>query len=194
MPNASLERAVTFNKNDPAALETLGSVYAAEQHYRRCARAVRGCFRAESEGHVAAFPNRRRRTRNKTIFRWRCRAIGRVLAIDPRNIQALVFKADLYARQHDDAHATAAYDDAVVAAPTDDQKVAIMVRKAGYFIQEKKDAQGLAILQQVTTQFPKIPAGFVAFGDYYASQQQIRQGHHAMASRAWRSIPIVRAH
>ena len=26
-------RAVTFNKNDPAALETLGSVYASEQHY-----------------------------------------------------------------------------------------------------------------------------------------------------------------
>ena len=115
--------------------------------------------------------------------------IGRVLAIDPRNIQALVFKADLYARQHDDAHATAAYDDAIVAAPTDDQKVAIMVRKAGYFIQEKKDAQGVAILQQITTQFPKIPAGFVAFGDYYASQQQFDKAITQWQAGAWRSIP-----
>jgi predicted Zn-dependent protease len=94
------------------------------------------------------------------------------LAIDPRNIQALVFKADLYARQHDDAHATEAYDDAVVAAPTDDQKVAIMVRKASYFIAEKKDPEGIAVLQQITTQFPKVPAGFVAFGNYYASVRQ----------------------
>ncbi len=95
-----------------------------------------------------------------------------MLAIDPRNIQALVFRADLYARQHDDARATEAFDDAIVAAPTDDEKVAIMVRKAGYFLAEKKDAQGVAVLQQATTQFPKVTAGFVALGNYYGSQRQ----------------------
>jgi predicted Zn-dependent protease len=108
--------------------------------------------------------------------------IDRALAIDPRNIQALVFKADLYARQHDDARATAAYDDAVVAASTDDQKGAIMSRKASYFIREKKDAQGVAILQQMTTQFPKVPAGFVAYGDYLAAQRQFNP-----AIAQWRS-------
>ena len=34
--------------------------------------------------------------------------IGRALAIDPRNIQGLVFKADLYASQHDDARTSEA--------------------------------------------------------------------------------------
>jgi predicted Zn-dependent protease len=102
-------------------------------------------------------------------------AISRALAIDPRNIQALVFRADLYAKQHDDARATEAYDDAVVAAATDDEKVSIMTRKAGYFVQEKKDAQAVAIFQQMITQFPKVPAGFVAYGDYLAQQKQYAQ-------------------
>ncbi len=76
--------------------------------------------------------------------------VDRVLAVDPRNIQALVFKADLYARQHDDARTSEAYDDAVVAAATDDEKVAIMMRKAGYFVAEHEDPQADAILQQMT--------------------------------------------
>ncbi|MBV8725932.1 MAG: tetratricopeptide repeat protein [Candidatus Eremiobacteraeota bacterium] len=98
--------------------------------------------------------------------------IQRALAIDPRSVQALVFKADLYARQHDDLRAAQAYDDAVVAAPTDDQKVAILIRKGSYFVQEKKEAQGQAIFQQIVNQFPKVPAGFVAYGDYLAQQRQ----------------------
>ena len=49
------------------------------------------------------------------------------------------------------------------------QKVAIMTRKAGYFTPNKKDPQAMAIFQQMTTQFPKVPSGFVAYGDYYAT-------------------------
>ncbi len=167
-------RAVTFNKNEPAALETLGSVYAAEQHYDDARAQFEAAFALNTKDTSPIFQIVTTYAQQDNIP-LALQTIGRVLAIDPRNVQALVFRADLYARQHDDARATEAYDDAVVAAPTDDQKVAIMVRKAGYFIQEKKGAQGLAILQQVTTQFPKIPAGFVAYGDYYASQRQFGQ-------------------
>ena len=150
---------------------TLGSVYAAEQHYDDARAQFEAAFALNPKDTSPLFQIATTYAQQDNIP-MALQTIGRVLAIDPRNVQALVFKADLYARQHDDAHATEAYDDAVVAAPTDDQKVAIMVRKAGYFVQEKKDAQGVAILQQMTTQFPKIPAGFVAFGDYYASQRQ----------------------
>jgi tetratricopeptide (TPR) repeat protein len=164
-------RAVTFNKNEPGALETLGSVYAAEQHYDDARAQFEDAFALNQKDTGPLFQIATTYAQQDNLP-MALQTMSRVLAIDPRNIQALVFKADLYARQHDDAHATEAYDDAVVAASTDDEKVAIMVRKAGYFIQEKKDAQGVAVLQQATTQFPKIPAGFVAFGDYYASQRQ----------------------
>jgi tetratricopeptide (TPR) repeat protein len=165
------KRAVTFNKNDAAALETLGSVYAAEQHFDDARAQFEAAFAINPKDTSPLFQISTTYAQQDNIP-MALQTVGRILAIDPRNIQALVFKADLYARQHDDAHATAAYDDAVVAAPTDDEKAAIMIRKAGYFIQEKKDAQGVAILQQITTQFPKVPAGFVAYGDYEAQQHQ----------------------
>jgi tetratricopeptide (TPR) repeat protein len=98
--------------------------------------------------------------------------IDRALMIDPKSVQALVYKADLYAKQHDDARASASYDDAIVAAPSDDEKAQIMVRKAAYFIGEHKNAQGEAILTQTITQYPKVAAGFVAYGDYYSQQHQ----------------------
>jgi tetratricopeptide (TPR) repeat protein len=164
-------RAVTFNKNEPAALDTLGSVYAAEQHYDDARAQFEAAFALNQKDVSPLFQIATSYAQQDNVP-MALQTIGRVLTIDPRNIQALVFKADLYARQHDDAHAIEAYDDAVVAAPTDDEKVAIMTRKAGYFLAEKKDAQGVTILQQMTTQFPKVPAGFVAFGNYYATQRQ----------------------
>ncbi|HVN68023.1 MAG TPA: tetratricopeptide repeat protein [Candidatus Binatia bacterium] len=165
------KRAVTFNKNDAGALMTLGSVYAAEQHYDDARAQFEAAYALNPKDTAPIFQIATTYAQQDNIP-MAVATIGRALAVDPRNIQALVFKADLYARQHDDAHATEAYDDAIVAASTDDEKVAIMVRKAGYFVQEKKDPQGLAVLQQATTQFPKIPAGFVALGDYYAGQHQ----------------------
>jgi tetratricopeptide (TPR) repeat protein len=168
------KRAVTFNKNDPGALETLGSVYASEQHFDDARAQFEAAFAINPKDTGALFQIVTTYAQQDNIP-MALASIGRILAIDPRNIQALVFKADLYARQHDDAHATAAYDDAIVAAPTDDEKVAIMVRKAGYFMAEKKDTQGLTILQQATSQFPKVPAGFVALGNYYAGQRQFGQ-------------------
>jgi tetratricopeptide (TPR) repeat protein len=48
----------------------------------------------------------------------------------------------------------------------------MMLGKATYFLTEKKIPQGEAILQQVVTEFPKVAAGYVAYGDYYAATRQ----------------------
>ena len=168
------KRAVTFNKNDPGALMALGSVYASEQHFDDARAQFEAAFALAPKDPAPIFQIATTYAQQDNIP-MALQTVGRALAIDPRNIQALVFKADLYARQHDDAHTSEAYDDAVVAAPTDDEKVAILIRKATYFISEKKDSQGVAIFQQITQQFPKVPAGFSAFGDYYASVRQYPQ-------------------
>lgn len=179
------KRAVTFNKSEPAALMTLGSVYAAEQHYDDARAEFELAFALNKKDPTPLFQVATTYAQQDNVP-MALQTVDRALAIDPRSIQALVFKADLYARQHDDARAIAAYDDAIVAAPTDDQKVAIMGRKASYFIKEKKDAQGAAILQQMTTQFPKVPAGFVAYGDYLASQRQFNA-----AINQWRTALAI---
>ena len=163
-------RAVTFNKADPEAIMTLGGVYASEQHFDDARAQFEAAFALNPKDTAPLFQIATTYAQQDNIP-MALQTIQRALAVDPRSIQALVFKADLYARQHDDARTVEAYDDAVVAAPTDDQKVAIMIRKAGYFVQEKKDSQALPIFQQMVTQFPKVSAGLVAYGDYLASQK-----------------------
>jgi len=168
------KRAVTFNKTVPEAYMTLGSVYAAEQHFDDARAQFELAYELNKRDTTPLFQIATTYAQQDNIP-MALQAISRALAVDPRNIQALVFRADLYAKQHDDARATEAYDDALVAAPTDDEKVSIMTRKAGYFVQEKKDAQAVAIFQQMVTQFPKVPAGFVAYGDFLAQQKQYAQ-------------------
>ncbi len=168
------KRAVTFNKNEPGALMTLGSVYASEQHFDDARAQFEAAYALNKRDTAPIFQIATSYAQQDNIP-MALQTVQRALAIDPRNVQALVFKADLYARQHDDVHASEAYDDAVVAAPTDDEKVAILIRKAGYFVQEKKDSQGVTIFQQMVSQFPKVPAAFNAYGDYFASQRQYSQ-------------------
>lgn len=165
------KRAVTFNPKEPGALMALGSVYAAEQHFDDARAQFEAALLLNPKDTSPIFQIATTYAQQDNVP-MAVQTIARALAIDPRNIQALVFRADLYAHQHDDAHASEAYDDAVVAAATDDEKVAILIRKAAYFVQEKKDAQGVAIFSQIVQQFPKISSGFAAFGDYYASVHQ----------------------
>ena len=162
---------------------TLGSVYAAEQHYDDARAQFEAAFALNTKDTAPIFQIATTYAQQDNVP-MALQTIARGLAIDPRNIQALVFKADLYARQHDDAHASEAYDDAIVAAPTDDEKVAIMMRKAAYFISgEEGRASRRDLPADDDSSFRRSPAGFVAFGDYYASAP-IRQSDGAMASGA----------
>ncbi len=177
------KRAVTFNKTEPQAYMTLGSVYAAEQHFDDARAQFEIAYDMNKKDTTALFQIATTYAQQNNIP-MALQTIARALAIDPRNIQALVFKADLYAKQHDDAHATEAYDDAVVAAPTDDEKVAIMVRKAGYFVQEKKDAQGVAIFQQMVDAVPEGARRASSPTATTRGTATVRAGGRAVASRA----------
>jgi tetratricopeptide (TPR) repeat protein len=165
------KRAATFNKTEPEALMTLGSVYAAEQKYDDARASFEQAFTLSPKDAAPIYQIATTYAQQNNIP-MAIQTINRALMIDPKSVQALVYKADLYAKQHDDAQTSAAYDDAVVAAASDDEKAMILERKASYFIAEKKYPQGEAILQQVTTQYPKIASGYVAYGTYYASQRQ----------------------
>ena len=115
-PSASPKRAVTFNKTEPAAIETLGSVYAAEQHFDDARAQFEAAYALNPKDTGPLFQIATTYAQQDNIPMALQTVAARVLAVDPRNVQALVFKADLYARQHDDARTSEAYDDAVVAA------------------------------------------------------------------------------
>jgi tetratricopeptide (TPR) repeat protein len=165
-------RAVVLNKGDAQSYSMLGAVYAAEQKYDDARTQFELAAAKDPKSPDPIFQIAQTYAQQNNIP-MALQQIARVLALDPKNVQALVFKADLYARQHQDDQAASAYDDAIVAAPDDAQKVQITIRKAAYFVQEKKNSQAETIFLQGIAQYPKVPQIYVAYGDYLASQKNL---------------------
>jgi tetratricopeptide (TPR) repeat protein len=170
------KRAVTFNKTNPDAYLSLGSVYAAESHYDDARIQFEQAFSLDKTSAKPLYSIAQTYVAQNNIPMAQ-QTIDRALAVDPNSVDALAFRADLYARQHDVVRAAEAYDDAAVAAPTDEQKVAIEVRKAQFFSNEHRDAQALAVYQQLLTQYPNVSLTYVAYGAYLAANRhEIDQG------------------
>ncbi len=160
-------RAVTFNKTNPDAYMALGGVYAAESHYDDARLQFEQAFSLDKTDTKPLFQIAQSYV-SQNNNQMALTTVERVLAVDPGSVDALVMKADLYGRMHDDVHAAEAYDDAVVAAPTDEQKVAIGVRKAQFFTSEHKDAQAAAVYQELMTKYPNIGLSYISYGSYLA--------------------------
>jgi tetratricopeptide (TPR) repeat protein len=165
-------RAVVLNKGDAQSYSMLGSVYAAEQKFddARTQFELAASKDPKSPDPIIQIAQTYAQQDNIPIA---LQQIERAIALDPKNVQALVFKADLYARQHIDDQASAAYDDAIVAAPDDAQKVQIVIRKGAYFAQEKKYPQAETVFLQGIAQYPKVPQIYDAYGDFLASQKNL---------------------
>lgn len=163
-------RSIVLNKGDAESYSMLGAVYAAETKYDD-ARAQFEIAAGKDPKNTDPLFEIAQTYASQDNIPTALQEVARVLAIDPKNIQALVFKADLYARQHDDQRASDAYDDAIVAAPDDQQKVQIVAHKAAYFVGEKKFTQAEGVFLQGIAQYPKVPQIYVAYGDFLASQK-----------------------
>ena len=166
------KRGVTFNKTEPQAYFTLGAVYAAEGHFDDAREQFEEAAKLDPKDTRPAFQIASTYAQQNNIP-MALTSIDRALQLDPKNVQALEFKAQLYAAQHDDAKTAPAFDDAAVAATTDEQKVSILVNKAKYYVGEKKNSQAEGVFQQIIAQYPKVGAAHVAFADYWVSQKQI---------------------
>jgi len=165
-------RAIKLNPTDEAAYETLGSVQAAEQKYddARLTFEKAASMDPKNAGPLVQIASTYAAQDNIPIA---LQSIDRALALDPKDVQTLVFKADLYAKEHDDARASAAYDDAIVASTSDDEKAGIMIRKAQYYASEKKFSLAEATFQQAIAQYPKQDSLYTSFGDYWINQKNL---------------------
>ncbi len=160
-------RAVTFNKTNPDAYMALGGVYSTESHYEDARLQFEQAFSLDKTQTKPLFAIAQTYISQNNIP-MALQTVNRALAVDPGSVDGLVMKADLYGREHDDVHASEAYDDAAVAAPTDEQKVAVEVRKAQFFASEHKDAQAAAVYQQIVASYPNIGLSYIAYGSYLA--------------------------
>lgn len=161
-----------LNKGTAQSILTLGSVYAAEQKFDRARALFQKAYAMDPKdtGPLYQIATTYAQQNNIPVA---LQYVAKILAIDPKDVQALVFKADLYGRQHDDQRTAAAYDDAIVAATSDGQRQAIIIRKAGYFAAEHKDAQAQAVFNKAIAQYPTSADMHIAFGDYWMAQKNI---------------------
>jgi tetratricopeptide (TPR) repeat protein len=179
------KRAVTLNKDDAQSYATYGAVYAAEQKFDDARTQFEKAASLSPKDPHPIFQIAQTYAQQNNIP-MALQTLARALAIDPSNVQALVFKADLYAKQHDDAKALPAYDDAVVAAPDENQKVSILVRKAQYLVDEKKPSDAESVFAQMIAQYPKNAAGHAAYGDFLASQKNMTK-----AQQEWQAALAI---
>ena len=176
---------MVLNKGDVDSTMTLGSVYAAEQKYDQARTLFERAAAADPKntGPLYQIATTYAAQNNIPIA---LQYVQKILDIDPKDIQALVFKAQLFAAQHDDAKTSAAYDDAAVAATSDQQRQAILIRKAQYFAEEKKPQQAEAIFAQAIQQFPTSAPLHDAYAQYWVGQKNL-----ANAQNEWKAALAI---
>jgi tetratricopeptide (TPR) repeat protein len=165
-------RAAVLDKDNPQAYLIVGSVYAAESRYEDARAAYEKAFALDPKDSAPLFQIAQTYSQQNN-FPMALKTIDRALALDPKDVQALVFKADTYARQKDDTKAPLAYDDAVVAAPTDSAKASILIRKASYYASEKKNDQAQAVLTNAIAQYPREPELHDALAAFWLSAKNL---------------------
>lgn len=164
-------RSVTFNKTDPRAYVNLGLVYATEKKFDEARKQFETAYSLDNKD-VTPLLQEAQTYQSQNAIPSALTLAQRALAADPRNVQALVFKADLLAQQHTAAASAAAFDDAVAAAPDDTTKVGILIQKAAMYSAEKQPAQSQAVFDAAVRDYPRVSGAHTAYGEYWISLRQ----------------------
>ncbi|HKE36406.1 MAG TPA: tetratricopeptide repeat protein, partial [Candidatus Baltobacteraceae bacterium] len=90
------KRAVTFNKTEPMALMTLGSVYASEGFFDKARTQFEAAY-ALNPKDVAPLYQIATTYAQQNNIPMALQTIDRALAVDPKSVQTLSYKASLYA-------------------------------------------------------------------------------------------------
>lgn len=168
-------RAITFNKTEPRAYVTLGIVYASEQKWDDARAQFEQAYKLDPKDVTPLMQEAQTWVMQNTIPN-ALQVIDRAIKVDPNNVQVLVYRADLYGKQHDVAKSASAYDDAVAAAATPEEKASVMVRKALMYSGAKRPADAQATFEAAIKQFPQIASLHTAYGEYFLAQHDMQRG------------------
>ncbi|MFN2450004.1 MAG: tetratricopeptide repeat protein, partial [Candidatus Baltobacteraceae bacterium] len=174
-------RAVTFNKDDPKAYESLGGVLGVEQKWDDARAQYEKAFALNPKDVGPLMEEAQTWVAQNTIPN-ALGVIDRAIAADPKNVQVLVFRADLYAKQRDTTKSAAAYDDAVAAASSDAEKASVLVRKALMFAGAKQPAQAQATFEGAIKAYPAVSSLHTAYGEYFLGQHDQRRAEQEFLS------------
>src|SRR5579875_771247 len=148
------KRATTFNKNDPRVFMNYGIVLATET--KNVAPLL---YEAKTYTEQGAAP-------------LALQVLDRALAIDPRNPDVLLTKAQTLGAEHNVKDAVAIYEQLANIVTDAVDKVSVIDAEAHLYADEKMNDQADATYRRAIAQFPNVPEAHIAYGDYLAFIKQ----------------------
>ncbi len=167
-------RAVTFNKSDPQAYVTLGTVLAAEEKWDDARKQFEQAYALNPKDVAPLIQEAQTWVAQNTIPN-ALTVVDRALAVDPKNVQVLLFRAGLFAKQNNIAQSASAYDDAAAAASSDADKAQVLVQKALMYSQAHQQPQAQATFDDAISKYPAVSSLHVAYGEYFMGQHDQRR-------------------
>lgn len=167
------QRSITFNKTQPGPYVQLGDVYAAEQKWDQARTQFEAAFKLDGKD-VSPLLAEAQTYIDQNSDSNALAVVQRAIAADPKNIQVLIFRGDVYARMKEPQQAALAYDDAMDATTDPAVQAGIMVHKAQMYAAAGDQKNAQATFAAAESRYPKDSAVFTAYGEYWIGQKNER--------------------
>ncbi|GAC1419308.1 MAG: hypothetical protein NVSMB64_28710 [Candidatus Velthaea sp.] len=173
------KRALTFNKDNKEAYINYGQVLATEQKYDDARTQFEAAAKLDpKDAHPIVLEGRTYADQNAIALA--AQVFDRAVAIDPSNQEALYNKARSAAAGHNVKDAVGTYEKLLQLQSSDEDRVAVVDEIARTYAVEKMNAEADQTYRRALTDYPKVSAGHVAYGDYLAFNKDL-----AGAEREW---------
>ena len=165
------KRATTFNKNDPRVFMNYGIVLATEKKYDESRVQFETAAKLGPK-NVAPLLYEAKTYTEQGAAPLALQVLDRALAIDPRNPDVLLTKAQTLGAEHNVKDAVAIYEQLANIVTDAVDKVSVIDAEAHLYADEKMNDQADATYRRAIAQFPNVPEAHIAYGDYLAFIKQ----------------------
>jgi tetratricopeptide (TPR) repeat protein len=173
------KRALTFNATSKDAALNYGYVFAAEKKYDEARAQFENAAELDpKDPHPLVLEARTYEDANALALAMPL--FDRALAIDPKNLEALVGKAELASAQHDVKTSVATYNIILGLAPDDAGRSAVTDQIALAYARENMKTEADQAYRQAIDSYGGLPAAHLAYGDYLSATKD-----NAGALREW---------
>jgi len=162
------KRATVFNPTDKRSFENYGLVLGQEGKFDDARAQFEAAAKLDPKDAEPVDLEARAYVSQKSLA-LAGQLYDRALTIDPKNSDALFGKASLQAANHDVTGSVATFEQLLATESTDDERVAVLLEEQRLYVAEKQNDKALDVLKRITTTYPAVAAGHVAYGDYDAS-------------------------
>src|SRR5579875_3471739 len=159
------KRATTFNKNDPRVFMNYGIVLATEKKYDESRVQFETAAKLDPK-NVAPLLYEAKTYTEQGAAPLALQVLDRALAIDPRNPDVLLTKAQTLGAEHNVKDAVAIYEQLANIVTDAVDKVSVIDAEAHLYADEKMNDQADATYRRAIAQFPNVPEAHIAYGDY----------------------------